>query len=326
MKSLIYIPLLLLSFNSSSQDYIEYQRTINRVDKDVIDSNLYSASVRLDSIYNNYSFIYARHCIKALQINCVLNDTQRMNQWLIKCFTQGVPKWVIRNNELTKKVFLISATQKTLIQYDSLRSIYVASLNLKVKNTIDSLYTLDQRRTKKVNDGFIIFRHTIYGLQWLNNNKRQAKMIKKITKAYGFPGERLIGLPSYFDDSATAYKTITRIGPDVNDYRAYIMLIHYFSNPRQDMNELLLPQVKLGYMCSYQYASINDFLARWGYKKYRNNFYNQWHSDPDKNNIELINNKRLDIGLTDLSFVEMTNELQKKRRIEHKNNSSILLE
>ena len=42
------------------------------------------------------------------------------------------------------------------------------------------------------------------------------------------------------------------------------MLIHYFSSPRNDINEALRESVKQGFLPAYQFAAINDFNALYG--------------------------------------------------------------
>ena len=51
--------LLLLNFNSFGQDYIEYQKIINRIDEDLLSKNYHSAIKRFDSLYSNFDFIYS---------------------------------------------------------------------------------------------------------------------------------------------------------------------------------------------------------------------------------------------------------------------------
>ncbi len=57
---------LLLFFFASQlhgQNYIQYQRTFNRIEDDVLSQNYHLAINRLDSIYSNYEFTFAKHCI-----------------------------------------------------------------------------------------------------------------------------------------------------------------------------------------------------------------------------------------------------------------------
>lgn len=301
-------------FRVQAQGYIEYQRTFNRMDADISRNDLSSACERLDSIYRGYTFVYAAHCIKALQIACVQEDFVRADAWLQKSFLQGVPLWIIRNNAITRTVFENEQTAETLSQYDSLHAVYVVSLNEKVLAVIDSLYEIDQRKTRKVNDGFILLR-PFYFLSWYANNKRQARIIKEITEQYGFPGEQLIGIPGYYQDSAQANKAIDLYGPVINDFRAYIMLIHYFSNPRPDMNNLLLENVNTGCIPAYQYGALNDFQARWGNRKNRNSrHYNVWHTDSDTTHIPAIDERRQAIGLNLYKEQKMNEAIRFDRR------------
>lgn len=312
---------------SAQSDYFEYQNIFNRVDQDILKNDLVQANIRLDSIYNFYSFIYAKHCIKALQVCCSAKDNDRANKWLKKCFIQGVPLWLIRNNEITKSLLYNELAKSTINSYQSLRDVYNKSINLELAKIIDSLYyQIDQPHTRKLNDGFILLR-PYYGIKWLANNKRQFKIIKDITQKYGFPGERLIGLPSYFQDSVLAFKNIQFYGPEIFDLRAYIMLIHYYSNPHKDINELLFENVKNGFLPSYQYAAINDFLARWGKNKYAQYvYYNVWHIDEDSSHISKINERRLAIGLNTYQEQEHIKSIKMECRKNRLMNSSILLE
>ncbi len=327
MKTFLTIFISLFWINSFGQNYIEYQKTFNRIDNDILSNNFSEASKRLDTIYNSNDFVYAKHCIKALQISCHQNDSINADKWLIKSFKQGVPLWIIRNNEITSKVFNYYQTTNTLKLYDSLNAIYKASINYSVSKIIDSLYFIDQKFTDKVNNGFVLLRHTIYGLQWLKNNKRQFNVIRELIEQYGFPGEKLIGLPEYYQDSLEAYKNVLSYGPSIEDFRVYVMLIHYFSNPRKDINDKLFESVKKGFIQPNQFGALNDFMAKWGKKKYGNyKFYNVWHYDSNKNNIHEINCRREKIGLSTFEEQIRNDEIYNGRRKNKTINKSIKLE
>ena len=327
MKHLLLFFLSIFTCHIQGQNYIEYQSTFNRIDEDIKVKNTRIAIERLDSIFNEYEFIYAQHCIKALQICCYTNDSIKADKWLAKCFKQGVPFWVIKTNDLTKKSLLYSTTKKTVQNYDSLYAIYKSSINNHISRLIDSLFTIDQKYTYKVNNGFILFRGTIYGLQWMKNNKRQFTIIQNIIDHYGFPGERLTGLPKWYEDSLKSAKYFIFYGPNIHDSRAYFMLIHYYSNPRKDINDKLLKNIGTGFLPAYQFGALNDFLARWGKRRYGDyQYYNVWHHDPNKENIESINTRRHLIGLNSFEQ-QLSNELlYRENRKNKKANSEIILE
>lgn len=292
---ILIIPLILLYFNVSAQDYYRYQRIINAIDEDILNNHLKSALTKTDTIYKDYDFIYARHCIKALQISCELNDSLKAEIWLKKAFLQGVPKWIIYHNEITKKATAYENTQQVLADYNILHQQYLSKINLSIRKTVDSLRVLDKKYTDKVNLDNNFIKYVVYGLQWWRNSKKQIKVLKPLIKKYGFPGERLIG----FID--TIYKSPNIQKRQWHNYisksNAEVMFTHYFSKRRKHLNALLLPNVKSGYLDPYEYAGYNDFLGKWGKKRYNNFYYNVWHTDNDKSHLTAIEKRRAEIGL-----------------------------
>lgn len=319
--------LLLLTGRSFGQDYIEYQRIFNRIDEDLSSENYTNAIKRLDSVYNNYDFIFARHCIKALQVCITANDTISADKWLSKCFVQGIPDWIIENNEITKLSLNYSTTQNTIQKYDSLFSVYLSSTDTGLARQIDSLFAIDQRYTRRINDGFILFRYTIYWIQWLRNNKRQFKIINEIIETKGYPGERLIGT-GFTDENPATVKFLKRNGPVfIDEKKAFFMLIHYFSTPRKDINDKLTENVANGYIPAYQFGALNDFMAQWGRKRYGDyQYYNVWHKDDNPENLDSINKRRLSIGLNTFERQQINQSILRERIKNKKSNSEIITE
>ena len=327
MKQIILLFLLFISGQTFGQNYIEYQKVFNRIDDDVLSKNYTLAIERLDSIYGNYEFIFAKHCIKALQICSTINDSINADKWLSKCFKQGIPLWIIRTNDLTKKSLLYETTQNTIQKYDSLYTIYKSSINVKLSKQIDSLIEIDQTYTIKMNDGFFLFRRTIYTWKWLNNNKRQYVVLKNIIEKYGYPGERLIGLDPQYNDSAAFVKTIFYYGPVLIETRTYTMLLHCYSSPRKDINDKLFENLKNGNILPYQFGVINDFLAYWEKRKVGDyQYYNVANRNANNENIQEINIRRHSIGLDKYEHQVRIKLLSRERRKNKKANSEIILE
>lgn len=328
MKRLkIWILLLFLTSQLFGQDYIKYHRTFNRIDEDVLSQNYSVAIERLDSIYSNYDFIYAKHCIKALQICITTNDSINADKWLAKCFKQGIPLWIIRTNDITNKSLTYLTTQKTLNNFDSLYSIYQSSVDTNLREKIDSLLTIDQKYTRKVNDGFVLFK-PIYWLQWGINNKRQFKLLKQIIETYGYPEERLIGL-SFIQDSVVFAKHFTFWGPsELRDSRVQIMLQHCYSTWHKidfDFKDTLYKNLCNGNMPAFQYALIIAFMLP-DKQKYINNKF--WLRDEfcKENCNEIINRNRYSIGLNTSEQEKINTLIERERRKNKKANSEIMLE
>jgi hypothetical protein len=309
-----------------AQDYFEYQRVFNRIDGDILNEKYDNAIQRLDSIYDRYEFIYAKHCIKALQICCKADDSIRADKFLEKCFRQGVPLWLIRVNDLTSKTLKYSTTRHTFRAYDSLRAVYTSSINQELARQIDSLIEIDQGLTNKVNNAFFPFRVTYHYIKWRRNNTKEFKLIHEIIKKYGFPGERLIGLSSYYEDSSKAAANMIFYGPHPVETRTFTMLLHCYSSPRENMNELLLNSARNGYMLPFHYASINDFISEYGEIKTDSLYYNAWHNAPKTTPIDQINKRRNLIGLNLFEEQENHDMIKIDRRRNRLANSEIILE
>lgn len=326
MKTFLYL-LLMLPLTAHAQDYIQYQRIFNRIDDDIIANNVQQAIPRLDSVYKNYSFIFARHCVKALQICGKINDSLNADKWLTKAFIQGVPLTVLDANALTKKSLQYPTTSKTIKAYDSLRSLYLNSFNHSIAHTIDSLLKVDQRKTKKINFGFILLRYTVYWPAWLHNNKTQYRFISKIVDDYGYPGERLIGLPEDYNDTAWTNKSFSRFVPNIFDRRVQTMLMHCYSNPRKDINTTLFQNVTSGYLTPKQYAIIQDFLAEYGRSKYGTyTRTGEWFPIPKHNNLVETDTLRHKLGLNTLAQKHRNDSIFNQRVKDRTADQEIILE
>ena len=316
-----------LGFYASSQDYFAYNHTWNRIDEDLSAQDYMSCCSRLDSLYEHYSFIYAQHCFKALQICAVNKDSLRASLWLKKAFLQGVNPWMIRANGLTNKLLEYGNCEKIMTDYPHLHAQYLQGINHTIRSEIDSLIEIDQACTEKVNNGFFLFRYTVYAWQWLNNNKRQFARIQEITNSYSFPSERLIGLPKTIQDSSINYKNFVFYGPNLGETHAYIMLIHYFSNPRPDNSQNLLSNVKNGFLPAYQFGALNDFRAKWGKGKHGVfNYYNVWHTDENPAHLQEINARRIAIGLNHYERQQQHLSINRERRKQKTANQEVVLE
>ena len=319
--------LLLLSLSTSAQDYSAYQRCINRVDRDIMKREWASATQRMDSVYRDYDFIYARHCVKGLKLALLQQDEQRSAQWLGRSILQGVPLWVLRNHELCRPVFELAATQTVLARYDSLHRVYLSRIDTALARRIQNMMDADTRYTRRVNDGFILLRHTLYGLQWIRHNKQQTRELEQIIRQYGFPEERLIGLPQSVADSAALAAYLRQEGPDLvlQNRQAFFMLLHYFSTKRKDLNPLLLPQVAIGNLPPYQYARINDYLSR-NTSAQRYSRYYDFGSMPDEEDLAAVDQRRDRLGLPPYEEQQWKRQLHWDARKSSKLGREILLE
>lgn len=329
MRAKLWLTLLAccLSVAGDAQDYIAYQRVINRVDSDVISGNLSTAALRMDSIDRAYDFVYSYHCIKALQISIKLGDESRAGHWLARSMIQGVPLWVIRSNELTRKIFDLPVGQKIAAQADSLHAIYISHIDTALNRRIRRLMDADAIRTRRVNDGNPLLRHTIYGLQWVHNNTKEVIQLVDIIRQYGYPEEKVVGLSLNLEDSAALTPFMRDAGTDLvlRNREAFFMFLHYFSTKRKDMNDLLLPQVAAGNMPPYQYARINDYLSINTSARRYPRFYH-FGRLPEGADPAAVNARRAAIGLPSCEAQLRTERLYLEYRKSGRLNREVILD
>jgi hypothetical protein len=89
---------------------------------------------------------------------------------------------------------------------------------------------------------------------------------------------------------------------------------------------MLIDQINKGNLLPYQFGSFNDFLAKWGKRKYNNTYYNVWHKDPNANKENEINNRRYRIGLNSIKQQDLIEILIDSRRKDKTMNRSIILD
>ncbi len=222
--------------------------------------------------------------------------------------------WTIKTNEIAVKSLSYSTSANAIQHYDSLRYAYKSHINSKLAQTIDSIFQIDQKYTQKVNDGFILFR-PIYGLRWIRCNKRTFRAIYSITREYGFPGERIIGLPTTYDDSALQIEYIKQYGIHLRQWKAYFILLHYFSTKRNiqdDFKDILYENLKSGNISPFQFATICNYIYK--YSKHSKPKYEYYNYNTDSN--------RISIGLNTIE----TEKENIKRVINGKTNSGIIMD
>lgn len=317
--------LMPLTFLANSRSYILYHQTKCRITQDILDSNFNAALLRFDSMHHDYSFIFSNECLMALQTALVANDSTRSITWLTKCFTQGVPEWILQTNGITRIVFESTFYNSVLQSKDSLRTIYANKLNYGVRRKMEKMFRRDQWITHHLNDAHVVSL-PFYYILWLRNNRIEKHQIMKICKRNSFPGEQLIGIMRYYEDSTISASQIRSIGPGITNNMAMIMLLHFYTTQRKSENKVLFKALENGYLTPYQYGSIQDFMSKWKHNPYgRFYYYNVWHNDPDSTSNSAIDQRRLAIGLPSLALKEKLDQLNRANRKNRKLNNVILL-
>ena len=151
---------------------------------------------------------------------------------------------------------------------DSLTRIYQKNINYNLRDEIIKLNAKDQVYTSKVNNSYFI-KYLVANKIWKEENRKIVENnLLALIKRYGFPAEKLIGIDSQsfmyqngLIDEKRMLENISKGLVRFGDINVQYILIHYFSNPHQNFNEILLKEIEKGNLDPYQYASICDFQA-----------------------------------------------------------------
>lgn len=321
---LLFCSLHLFGIN---QNYRAYHQLFHRIDEDILTQNLQQATFRLDSILGKFDFIYAKHCMKAIQICMATNDSIRANLWLEKAFKQGIPIWLIQMNEGTQKSLNFSNTQITIQNFDQFHTTYLNKIDQVLNKRIDSLLIIDQKFTQRMNRGSFILL-PIYWVQWGIQNKKQYAILKSIIEKNGFPEEKILGLPM-LQDSIQMKKYLSFWGPsELRDARVQIMLQHCFSTRhRVDIHfaEMLSENLSRGNIPPTQMGILLDFMFpnQRKYADFNFGFREIPVLAPEK---DKVNFNRFGIGLNSLEQEQRNTLLERGRRKNKTINSDIMLE
>ena len=284
--------ILLLTNTTYSQNYISYQTKINKCESFILKKEYNNAINYYDSIFNSYNFCFAQDYFVALQVSCYINDTIKAVGYIKKCLKAGVKINYITTDSITKKICTNKFIQNRIENIDSLIFKYYQSIDINYRGFLMELTSIDQyyRDKHQVIHTFHPLRKLIWNKRWKKeiNELVENRLITKIIKL-GYPGEKLIGLKEKW--MLSKYKT-----NGLGDVTALLIFRHYYSFKNTDYSNLLLEELLKGNITSNQYAIIMDYTSKFGNA---DNYYNQWHNDPDNSNDNLnrINAKRIKIGL-----------------------------
>lgn len=306
MKTIsILIVCLTMSF-AFSQDYIKYNKLITKAENEILDSSYNEALAIYDQVLKKYDFVFAKDCYTALQIVSFSNDSVQAQFFLRKGIKQGLELDLLENAPFISRFSTLSWWKPFILsEYDSLHNIYLSKINLKLRDQLIKLATLDQLYTKKLNRyRFRIIHQIIAYRKWKKEigNIVEIELLPLIEK-HGFPGEKLVGINTNirFNDTTTNDFLISQIkkgigGPE--SVNAYLILIHYISGRKNKLDFHLLENVRCGNLPAIQYASLQDFCMKYD-SEIKSGYYNQWHRNPDTDAIINDNLNRLSIGLED---------------------------
>ncbi len=299
---LLLFSICLIVLNVHGQDALAYYEKINEGKLYAIKKDFQSATNAYQRAFENADFSFARDCYNAIELAVRAQDTAKLGYFLSKAILRG-----IQLEHIEAAGILMNYANTTFYNHvkekkDSLYNVYVSSVNWELRKEINEMFSEDQKIREEYYNAALIKRKKI-GKRWEELNARQVDRLVEITKTYGFPGEQLIGI----DKNDMHPKVVT------NGYSAgmpIVLLIHHFSRPNTSHDELLLEEVKKGNLYNEHFATICDFEAEFGKKKYEYFGYFGLRHYPKKAAIPLLNSNREKIRLLKVEQINQLNQVE----------------
>jgi hypothetical protein len=305
MKTIVIIIFLLYTRILIAQDYYDYYENINKAKLSIIEDSLEKAMDHYFETFEKFDFVFARDCFNALEIASALGDNDKVDYFLRRCLKQGIDLNILEKDSILTDFKKTDAWSEILLDKDSLRGIYERNVNWDIRKEINGMFAKDQEiRELAHKNRFNIFRIKKLNKQFEEVDRKFVLRILAITKEYGFPGEKLIGIDG------------SKMHPKINSENLtagmpIVIFIHHFSQPNESFNSLLIGEVKKGNLLNEHFATISDFQYTYGKGSNREKYCYSMMFNP-KLNIEVIDNNRNNIKLLSVS---KTNELKRKKLI-----------
>lgn len=290
MRFLVFLFLGLSSLLASGQNYIEYHSQLNKA-KLLAAGGQVEASCQLFKLtFEAYEFRYARDCVHAVEIAAHANDTSRTFFFLETGLKQGIPLSYFQDKDGLNWVRDTDDWLKLEASANSLRVGYEKRINLGLRNEINQMFAEDQAIRERYYKWFNFLARPFIARKWRKLNKQQVERLVDITREYGFPGERLIGIDLPSHHPKIDEKQLSAGMP-------IVILLHHYSKPNPSIDKLLFSQLELGYLFNEHFASICDFEAEFGRKKHKKRGHYGLRFGQRGRKFQYYNAKRKEIGL-----------------------------
>lgn len=305
MKKTILFAFLIYTSFCSAKNYYTYYEGIKQAKLALVADNLEASATLYAETFEKFDFVFARDAYNALEVATIINDFEKMDRFARRCIKQGVAFELLSQDTLLTKFKTTDYWSKLSAEKDSLRAIYEAGINWEVRNEINAMFAEDQEiRELAFKNRHNPFRIGKLKKQFEEIDSKLVLRLMEITKEYGFPGEKLIGI-----DESFMHPKIN--ATDLSAGMPIVILIHHFSQPNESYNSILIHEIETGQLYNEHYATISDFQHEYGKEKFGTvPCYSQKFAP--KESLAVIDANRASIGLIDLTN---TYALQRKRYI-----------
>lgn len=277
-----------------AQDYYAYYEGIKKAKLSLIEDSLEVSINHYHQTFEKFDFVFARDCFNALEVSTKVGNQKMTDYFLRRSLKQGIEFNLLNQDSILTAFKKTEFWPNILSVKDSLKEIYTNNVNWEIRNEIISMFGEDQTiRDLADKNRFNIFRIRKLNKQFEEIDAKLVLRLIEITKKYGFPGEKLIGL----DVESMHPKINTH---DLSAGMPIVILIHHFSQPNKSYNSILIDEIQTGNLSNEHYATISDFQHTYGEEL---NGITPCYSKrfTSEESTEKINANRREIGLISIS-------------------------
>lgn len=287
-----FLVFLMVCFGSvcSAQDYVAYHTQLKEAKLLAVKGNTAEAAELYYLTFEEFEFRFARDCIHAVEIAAAASDTGLTAFFVEAGLRQGIPIAFYQQKATLNWFRKTENWLQVGAKADSLHQVYLQSINQALREEINQLFAEDQQIRARYYKWYNFLAKPFIARKWRKLNKQQVERLIDITREYGFLGERLIGI-----DLPTHHPKIN--ANQLSAGMPIVILVHHYSKPNASIDELLFEQLKLGYIDEMHFATICDFEAEFGRKKFEKRGYYGLRFGQRGRKTNYYDNKRKTIGL-----------------------------
>ena len=287
---ILIVVLILIQYSVWAQNYIDYHKQLNEARLITVKGKHQAAAELFELTFDEFAFRFARDCVHGIQIAAKTTDTTLLQFFVEAGLKQGIPlNYLSQMPELswfraTENWRLVAASA------DSLHNVYLRNINLSLREEVNEMFAEDQAIRARYNKWYNFLAKPFIARKWRRLNAKQVERLVDITREYGFVGEQLIGI------DLPAHNPKIDAG-QLSAGMPIVILVHHYSKPNASIDELLFEQLKLGYIDVTHFATICDFEAEFGRKKFEKRGYYGLRFGKRGRKINFYDTKRRTIGL-----------------------------
>ena len=296
MKTIAFL-LILFSIITSTYaqigDYITYHNEVTKCEQLIAEKRINEACQLLDSLFNQFDFVFLREYKLAAELSIYDKDYESAFRLIRQGILNGWSFKSLKKNKSFKELHDDSRWEDLKIEYDSLRKIYLSSLDITRRNQVHDMFKKDQ---KKALGAFFKIRQKAQDnyaeKSFAPHSEKQLGLLDTILIQAGYPGEKLIG----------------------NNLWASVILSHHNSisfnyNSKDTLYNYLRPKLmnalRRGEISPYELAQIDDWRTA-ALSSHGSTSFGFIGKITNNNELGPVNKNRAEIGLRS---IELRNNL-----------------